>query len=340
MWSPTISSDDVLRHSQGPWKDHKYVKVVDGKYYYPNSYKDGRTISDLKGSKLKDDDVNKIADETIKGEHGNGNARKEKFGKDWARIQNKVNEKLGNKKRHKEDEEDDDEEVKKEESKDANDSKENSKKKKKGSSSKKKSSSSSKKKSSSSKKGSSSKGSGGSKGSNGSTKKSKADEILKKRREQQRQREKERRMALNRAYGREYLNHSIWAPTPSSDELWHHGIDGQKWGVRNGPPYPLDSSDYSSAERKYRTDKGYHKNQNGIKSHKKKVSEMSNEELQRRINRKQLEQRYNELNDAQISRGKNKVVQLVRDYSTVAAAVGSTVGTAYTIYKWKNKIIK
>jgi len=23
-------------------------------------------------------------------------------------------------------------------------------------------------------------------------------------------------------------------------ELYHHGIKGQKWGVRNGPPYPLD----------------------------------------------------------------------------------------------------
>lgn len=25
-------------------------------------------------------------------------------------------------------------------------------------------------------------------------------------------------------------------------ELYHHGIKGQKWGVTNGPPYPLDSS--------------------------------------------------------------------------------------------------
>lgn len=24
--------------------------------------------------------------------------------------------------------------------------------------------------------------------------------------------------------------------------LVHHGIDGQKWGVRNGPPYPLSKS--------------------------------------------------------------------------------------------------
>lgn len=33
-------------------------------------------------------------------------------------------------------------------------------------------------------------------------------------------------------------------------ELYHHGILGQKYGVRNGPPYPLKPSDHSSAEKK------------------------------------------------------------------------------------------
>ena len=33
-------------------------------------------------------------------------------------------------------------------------------------------------------------------------------------------------------------------------ELYHHGILGQKYGVRNGPPYPLKSSDHSTAEKK------------------------------------------------------------------------------------------
>ena len=28
----------------------------------------------------------------------------------------------------------------------------------------------------------------------------------------------------------------------TDDELYHHGVKGQKWGVRNGPPYPLDAS--------------------------------------------------------------------------------------------------
>lgn len=33
-------------------------------------------------------------------------------------------------------------------------------------------------------------------------------------------------------------------------EMTHHGILNQKWGVRNGPPYPLGGGDYSAAERK------------------------------------------------------------------------------------------
>lgn len=43
---------------------------------------------------------------------------------------------------------------------------------------------------------------------------------------------------------------TMWKPTISSDELWHHGIKGQQWGKRNGPPYPLqyDQSVYDQAD--------------------------------------------------------------------------------------------
>jgi hypothetical protein len=36
----------------------------------------------------------------------------------------------------------------------------------------------------------------------------------------------------------------------SENELKHHGILGQKWGKRNGPPYPLSASDHSAREKK------------------------------------------------------------------------------------------
>lgn len=34
----------------------------------------------------------------------------------------------------------------------------------------------------------------------------------------------------------------IFELAKSKNSLEHHGIKGQKWGVRNGPPYPIDKS--------------------------------------------------------------------------------------------------
>lgn len=40
-----------------------------------------------------------------------------------------------------------------------------------------------------------------------------------------------------------------------NNELYHHGILGQKWGIHNGPPYPL-SYQFSEKPPKYKTDNG------------------------------------------------------------------------------------
>ena len=49
--------------------------------------------------------------------------------------------------------------------------------------------------------------------------------------------------------------------------LVHHGIRGQEWGKRNGPPYPLKGSDYSETEKKYMGKRSARKNSLRNKRH-------------------------------------------------------------------------
>lgn len=52
------------------------------------------------------------------------------------------------------------------------------------------------------------------------------------------------------------------------NSLYHHGIQGQKWGVRHGPPYPLKGGDYSPEEKKHLRPKNrVFKNSNYSKKH-------------------------------------------------------------------------
>lgn len=61
-------------------------------------------------------------------------------------------------------------------------------------------------------------------------------------------------------------------------ELYHHGILGQKHGRRNGPPYPLQSSQFSSAQRKAgaKESKWADGTPKGYKPKKKSVGESTN----------------------------------------------------------------
>ena len=75
------------------------------------------------------------------------------------------------------------------------------------------------------------------------------------------------------------------------DYLQHWGILGMKWGQRNGPPYPLSSSQMNASEKK---------NNLAPSSSRKKVKDMTvdelNEEIARTKKQKELKDAQRELN--------------------------------------------
>lgn len=137
------------------------------------------------------------------------------------------------------------------------------------------------------------------------------------------------------------------------DELYHHGIKGQKWGKKNGPPYPLDASDHSSSERKEGT-KGWTKEakaeakskskSNSKGSTSRNTSVKSNELTQKEINefRKKMvgyygngkpekAKEYSKMSDEEIAEdiARKKKVKKLAIAGVAALGIGAGIYLAY-----------
>lgn len=61
---------------------------------------------------------------------------------------------------------------------------------------------------------------------------------------------------------------------PPKRFLTHHGIKGQQWGVRNGPPYPINPQDRSNSEKKAHGQKTSSTNADKRRFDKKKAAKI------------------------------------------------------------------
>ena len=120
--------------------------------------------------------------------------------------------------------------------------------------------------------------------------------------------------------------------TDDAEELKHHGIKGMKWGVRRTPQQLGHApSGRSSRQSVYESPQGPRKRQ----AYTKKGYQLTDKELDRRINRLAKEKRYQDLqkevNSTQMSEGRRFMANVATTVGTAAVSSVATYAVAKAI---------
>lgn len=126
-----------------------------------------------------------------------------------------------------------------------------------------------------------------------------------------------------------------------NSQLYHHGILGMKWGVRRfqNKDGSLTSAGKRHPEQNSKAKQGNNKKKKGHTTNKgKSINELSDDELRKRINRLELEKRYEALSKkeqkAKMFDGKRFVTQVLENSGKVVATQLST----YVMGNMVNKV--
>lgn len=149
-------------------------------------------------------------------------------------------------------------------------------------------------------------------------------------------------------------------------DLYHHGISGQKWGQRNGPPYPLSrakskkvkesGSIVSKAKKKINSIKKAHAKRKAAAHEKEKEKALkksnrkpdpknfSNEELREMNSRMQLEidfnNKWNTLNPRKVGLGEKFVKSVAKDVVLPGARKATSGMVEYFLGETANKALR
>lgn len=113
--------------------------------------------------------------------------------------------------------------------------------------------------------------------------------------------------------------------------LAHHGIKGQKWDVKNGPPYPLGSSQKSYAEKKHIS---ISKRLANDKIKGRKSDNATSTKPKRLTHRDKLIQKYRDegMSSSEAERAADKRISIEKKVA-IGVAVTAAAVTAYGVYK-------